>query len=316
MLNSHNNQAIDACNHYNQRNRMILNIKGKLHEWSSPVVMGILNVTPDSFYAGSRVSADRICDRAEQMLADGAEMIDIGGYSTRPGAAEVSADEELSRLAPAVRALRSRFPGLIISVDTFRAGVAAECIALGADIINDISGGDLDPQMWDVVKDTGAPYVLMHTRGTPDTMQSLTDYDDVAADVLRDLAFKIDRLRQTGVSDIIANPGFGFAKTVDQNYRLLASLRAFGALGCPLLAGMSRKTMVWKELGITAAEALNGTTAINMLALINGADILRVHDVKEAVQAVRIFKAYSRNLPATRRIDTDDRHAGLNYLII
>lgn len=273
-----------------------LNIRGRLVELKRPMVMGIVNVTPDSFYAGSRTSLASLADRVSGMLCDGADMIDLGGYSTRPGAAEVSADEETGRLAPAVTLLRREFPDLIISVDTYRAGVARQCVELGADIVNDISGGDLDPEMFGTVAQLGVPYIVMHTRGTPATMQSMTDYADVAADVLRDLAFKIDRLRQAGVCDVIADPGFGFPKTVDQNYELLAAMGAFRALGCPILAGVSRKTMIWKELGITPDEALNGTTAINMLALMNGADILRVHDVRQAAETVRIFEAYRRNL--------------------
>lgn len=273
-----------------------INIRGRLLGLERPLVMGIVNVTPDSFYAGSRTGASSVADRVGRMLADGADMIDLGGYSTRPGAAEVNADEELARLAPALTRLRDAFPDLVISVDTYRASVARECVALGADIINDISGGDLDPAMTGTVAELRVPYILMHTRGTPATMQSMTDYDDVAADVLRDLAFKTDRMRQAGVCDIIVDPGFGFAKTVDQNYKLLASLGAFRDLGCPILAGVSRKTMIWKELGITPDDSLNGTTAVNMLALLNGADILRVHDVRQARETVAIFEAYRRNL--------------------
>lgn len=273
-----------------------INIRGRLLGLERPLVMGIVNVTPDSFYAGSRTDASSVADRVGRMLADGADMIDLGGYSTRPGAADVSADEELARLAPALTRLRDAFPDLVISVDTYRASVARECVALGADIINDISGGDLDPAMTGTVAELRVPYILMHTRGTPATMQSMTDYDDVAADVLRDLAFKTDRMRQAGVCDIIVDPGFGFAKTVDQNYELLASLAAFRDLGCPILAGISRKTMIWKELGITPDDSLNGTTAVNMLALLNGADILRVHDVRQARETVAIFEAYRRNL--------------------
>lgn len=281
-----------------------LNIRGSLYEIKRPQVMGIINVTPDSFYAGSRVDLSEVLARVEVMLRDGADMLDLGGYSTRPGAAEVSAEEEVDRLLPAIDKIRSRYEDVIISIDTFRADVARACMEHGADIINDISGGDMDPEMFATVAELNAPYILMHTRGTPATMQSLTDYEDVTAEVLKDLAFKCDRLRQMGVSDIIIDPGYGFAKTVDQNYELLGNQRAFEALGCPILTGISRKTMIWKELGITPAESLNGTTALNMLALMNGADILRVHDVKEASETVRIYEAYRRNLTDRHIITT------------
>ena len=264
--------------------------------------MGIVNVTPDSFFAESRVPADSVTARVSEMMAQGADIIDLGGYSSRPGADTVTAEEELARLVPAIAAIRERFPDIPVSVDTFRADVARECIAQGADIINDIGGGDLDPEMFGTIADLRVPYILMHMRGTPATMQSLTDYDDVVADVLRDLAFKTDRLHQLGVNDVIIDPGFGFAKTVDQNYRLLAALGMFREIGCPVLAGVSRKTMIWKELGIHPDEALNGTTAINMIALMNGADILRVHDVRECAETVRLFCAYQRNIPEDTHI--------------
>lgn len=281
---------------------MILNIRGNLIEFNRPAVMGIVNVTPDSFFAGSRVPAASVTARVSEMMAQGADIIDLGGYSSRPGADTVTAEEELARLVPAIAAIRERFPDIPVSVDTFRADVARECIAQGADIINDIGGGDLDPEMFGTIADLRVPYILMHMRGTPATMQSLTDYDDVVADVLRDLAFKTDRLHQLGVNDVIIDPGFGFAKTVDQNYRLLAALGMFREIGCPVLAGVSRKTMIWKELGIHPDEALNGTTAINMIALMNGADILRVHDVRECAETVRLFCAYQRNIPEDTHI--------------
>ena len=281
---------------------MILNIRGNLIEFNRPAVMGIVNVTPDSLFAGSRVPADSVTARVSEMMAQGADIIDLGGYSSRPGADTVTAEEELARLVPAIAAIRERFPDIPVSVDTFRADVARECIAQGADIINDIGGGDLDPEMFGTIADLRVPYILMHMRGTPATMQSLTYYDDVVADVLRDLAFKTDRLHQLGVNDVIIDPGFGFAKTVDQNYRLLAALGMFREIGCPVLAGVSRKTMIWKELGIHPDEALNGTTAINMIALMNGADILRVHDVRECAETVRLFCAYQRNIPEDTHI--------------
>lgn len=285
---------------------MSIKVRGHLFEMTRAQVMGIVNVTPDSFFAGSRVGESNIVQRVGEMLDDGADIIDIGGYSTRPGAAEVSAEEEISRLVPAIGIIRDKFPDVIISVDTFRADVARKCIVAGANIINDIGGGDLDSEMFSTVAELGVPYILMHMRGTPSTMQSMTDYHDIAADVLQDLAFKTDKLHQMGVTDVILDPGFGFAKTIDQNYELLASLSAFESLGCPILVGISRKTMIWKELGIKPDEALNGTTAINMLALQNGANILRVHDVKEAAQTVRLYEAYKRNLPEKHSITVTD----------
>ncbi len=292
---------------------MTLNIRGNLVEFSAPAVMGIVNVTPDSFYAGSRVSGSELTERVGRMLADGADMIDVGGYSSRPGADEVSPDEELSRLAPAISAIRAAFPDILLSVDTFRASVAEECVSLGADIINDIAGGNLDPEMFSTVARLKVPYVLMHMRGTPTTMQSMTEYEDVMTDVLRDMAFKVDALRQSGVCDVIVDPGFGFAKTVDQNFRLLAGLRAFRELGCPVLAGLSRKTLIWKELGTSPEHALNGTTALNMVALLNGADILRVHDVREAAETVRLFEALRRNSPQRLNVINVKEHNGKTF---
>lgn len=277
-----------------------------LLDLTRPVVMGIINATPDSFYSGSRIpEAEAAAARCGEMLRAGAAIIDVGGCSTRPGAPMPDGDEELGRLAPVLERIRESYPDAILSVDTFRASVARECVSRwDVDIINDISGGDLDPEMLDTVAELGTPYVLMHTRGTPDTMQSLAVYDDVAAEVLRDMAEKVDALHARGVADVIVDPGFGFAKDIDQNYRLLASLGAFRALGCPLLAGMSRKTMVWKELGITPEQSLPGTLALNTIALLNGADILRVHDVKETVQVVGVTEAYLRNVPDQNSIYT------------
>lgn len=292
---------------------MTLNIRGNLLEFTAPTVMGIINVTPDSFYAGSRVSGSELTERVGLMLADGAGMIDIGGYSSRPGADEVNPDEELSRLAPAISAIRAAFPDVLLSVDTFRASVAEECVSLGVDIINDIGGGNLDPEMFSTVARLKVPYVLMHMRGTPATMQSMTEYEDVMTEVLRDMAFKVDALHQLGVRDVIVDPGFGFAKTVDQNFRLLAGLRAFSELGCPVLAGLSRKTLIWKELGTNPEHALNGTTALNMVALLNGADILRVHDVREAAETVRLFEALRRNSPQHLNVINVKEHNGKTF---
>jgi len=267
-----------------------LNLKGRLVTIERPWVMGIINVTPDSFYSASRVTDEQtLVKRVQQMIDDGADVIDLGACSTRPGSESVDARGEMERLQWALTAIRRVAPDVILSVDTYRADVARRCVEKwGADIINDISGGTLDDNMFSTVAELHVPYVLMHMRGTPETMQSMTDYDNVAADVLEWMARRIDSLRQIGIADVIADPGFGFAKTMEQNYELLARLEAFHALEAPLLVGVSRKRMIYTPLGCTADEALNGTTVINTLALQQGAHILRVHDVKAAVQAVKL----------------------------
>lgn len=267
-----------------------IRIKKKLYDFEEPKVMGILNVTPDSFYAGSRVGSEA-ASRASEMLAEGADILDIGGYSSRPGAEDISSEREYDRLAPALDAIRSEHPEAIISVDTFRADVARKTVEnFAVDIINDISGGTLDPEMRDTVAALGTPYILMHMRGTPATMQQMCRYDNVVADVLSELAFKTDDFRQAGVHDIIVDPGFGFAKTIEQNYRLLAALNLFHETGCPVLAGISRKSMLFKPLGIAPDDAGAATVAVHSMALMLGADIIRVHDVRQAVQSVKIFK--------------------------
>ncbi len=267
-----------------------INTGGRLLSFERPKVMGILNATPDSFYSGSRaMCADDILQRVRLLREEGADILDIGGYSTRPGAAEVDSKEEYRRLALALEIVRDEWPEAIVSVDTFRADVALRCIEdWNVAIINDIGGGDLDPEIWQVVADKKVAYVLMHMRGTPKTMGTLTDYEDVTAEVLSDLAFKTARLHEMGVADVIIDPGFGFAKTVEQNYRLLSDLHEFKSIGGPVLAGLSRKTMLWKPLGITPDQAANATTVANTIALLNGADILRVHDVRNAVETVNI----------------------------
>lgn len=267
-----------------------LNLHGKLVTIDRPWVMGIINVTPDSFYSGSRVNDESsLIERVHQMIADGADIIDVGACSTRPGSEQVGGQGEMERLQWALQIIRRVAPDVILSVDTYRANVALRCVEeWGADIINDISGGMLDKEMFTTVARLHVPYVLMHMRGTPETMSSLTDYDNVAADVLEWMARRIDDLRQMGVADVIADPGFGFAKTVNQNYELLARLHAFHALNAPLLVGVSRKRMIYTPLGCNAEEALNGTTVINTLALQQGAHILRVHDVKAAAEAVKL----------------------------
>ena len=267
-----------------------LNLQGRLVTIDRPWVMGIINVTPDSFYSGSRVNDEQtLVARVGQMLADGADVLDIGACSTRPGSQSVDAQGEMERLQWALDIIRRTAPDVIISVDTYRADVARRCVEeWGANIINDISGGTLDDAMFGTVARLQVPYVLMHTRGTPETMASMTDYDDVAADVLEWMARRIDTLRQMGVADVIADPGFGFAKDQEQNYRLLSCLDAFHALDAPLLVGVSRKRMIYTPLECGPDEALNGTTVVNTIALQQGAHILRVHDVKAAAEAVKI----------------------------
>ena len=274
-----------------------INLRGRLVEIDRPWVMGIVNATPDSFYDHSRVSTPQaIAARVGEMVKDGANIIDIGACSTRPGSEQVSAKEEIKRLDVAVAAAKQAAPGIIISVDTYRADVARHCVEhLGVDIVNDISGGDLDPLMLNTVAQLQVPYIVMHMRGTPETMQQMTDYGgDVAAVVLEELAHKVDTLHQLGINDVIADPGFGFAKTVAQNYRLLSCLETFHALEVPLLVGVSRKSMIQKVLDCTADDALNGTTAINTIALMKGCHILRVHDVKAAVEALKLV-CFTRN---------------------
>lgn len=267
-----------------------LNIAGKLLDLSQPQVMGILNITPDSFYEGSRFGqATQAVARAAQMQAEGATFIDIGGHSTRPGADAVSETEELNRVLPVVEAIRQQLPDLVVSIDTFRASVARQAVAAGAHIINDISGGNLDEAMFETVANLGVPYVLMHSRGTPQTMQQLTDYAHLVSDVIRELQEKVARLRALGVKDVLIDPGFGFAKTATQNFELLQHLEAFHILDCPLLIGLSRKSMIWRTLHTTADQALNGTTVLNTIALTKGAQILRVHDVREAVEVVQLL---------------------------
>lgn len=270
---------------------LTISLGGSLMNFSEPKIMGILNVTPDSFFAGSRKqSEDEIRDRVKEIQTQGADIIDIGGYSSRPGADEVSAEEEYRRLETGLRVIRDLAPDAVVSVDTFRADVARRCVTeWGVQIVNDISGGYLDPDMWATVAELKCAYVLMHMRGTPSTMQSLTDYDDVTADVISDLAHKVDALHKLGVANIILDPGFGFAKDVEQNYRMMNQLEEFSRLGLPVLVGISRKTMIWKPLGITPDESLSGTVVLDTVAMMKGADIIRVHDVLPAVQTRKIL---------------------------
>lgn len=267
-----------------------LNLHGRLVEFDHPAVMGIINVTPDSFYAGSRVQDnDAIRRRVAEMVAQGADMIDIGGYSSRPGSHDISESEELERIKIGMEAIREVAPEIPVSVDTFRSSVARYAVEeLTADMINDISGGNIDNDMIDTVASLGVPYILMHMRGTPSTMQEFTCYNDVTSDVLAEIGERLQMFALRGVNDVIIDPGFGFSKTLEQNYRLLRDLEVFKVLHRPVLVGVSRKSMITRLLGISTDNALNGTTVINTVALQKGAAILRVHDVEAAVQAVKI----------------------------
>jgi len=264
--------------------------KGNLIDLSSPKVMGIINATPDSFYDGGKnVNIEKAVSAVTKMLEDGADIIDVGGYSTKPNAEEVSVEEEVERVIPLIKTLIQKFPGIVISIDTFRSIVAKKAVEAGASIINDVSGGNLDDEMFETVAKLKVPYILMHMRGAPATMQKLTDYDHLIKDIVSELSEKLKILRSLQVNDVIIDPGFGFAKSLAQNYEILNNLSYFKQLECPVLVGVSRKSMIYKLLGVEAVDALNGTTALNMAALLNGANILRVHDVKEAVETVKIY---------------------------
>ena len=271
-----------------------LNLNNRLIDLSTPVIMGIVNVTPDSFFKGNRFLTQKaILSGVEKMILEGAGIIDVGGYSTRPSAELITQDEEIRRLSEGLEVILKKFPDILISVDTFRSGVARHVVEnFGVAMINDVSGGTLDDLMFETIADLHVAYVLMHMRGTPQTMQTQVQYEDVVSDVLHFLEKRLARLHLLGVNDVIIDPGFGFAKTMEQNYTLLNRLEYFNLLNVPILAGMSRKSMLTKLLGIDGNEALNATTAANMLALMGGASILRVHDVKEARQTISIFNKY------------------------
>lgn len=272
-----------------------IKLNDRILDLSTPVVMGILNATPDSFFSGNRFTGDRaILQRAEKILSEGGTIIDIGGYSTRPDAEDIGRDEELRRVSVAIELILKKFPDALISVDTFRAGIARELVKnYQIAMVNDIGGGTLDDLMFETIAELGVAYVLMHTRGTPKTMQGLTNYADVVADVLAFLQKRLARLRSLGVVDVVVDPGFGFAKTVEQNFQLLKGMAVLQELGAPVLAGLSRKSMFCKLLNVDAAEALNATTVGNVMALERGASILRVHDVREAVEAIKIYNYFS-----------------------
>lgn len=269
-----------------------LNCRGRLLRLEQPCVMGILNVTPDSFYDGGKCTEESaIRKRVAQLCAEGAAIIDVGGASSKPGSLFPSAEAETERVLPAIRLIRKEFPEVLISVDTWRSGVARESLNAGAHLINDISGGLLDPELSHVVAGARCPYVLMHMQGTPDTMQENPEYADVTTEVYAFFSHRIAELKALGIKDIILDPGFGFGKSVAHNFSLLRNLNHFRALGYPILAGLSRKSMINRTLGISPGEALNGTTALNTLALMQGAHILRVHDVKEAQECIQLRSA-------------------------
>ena len=269
-----------------------INAGGRLLDLEIPKVMGIINITPDSFYKGSRyIKDEEILGTATKMLEDGADILDIGGYSSRPGAGNISMEEEWSRVLKAAKLINRELPDAIISIDTFRADIAREAVLeCGAHIINDISGGEADSRMFSIVEKLNVPYILMHMKGDPRTMQNNPVYEDIVADILKWFGERIFKLKSAGLRDIIIDPGFGFGKTINHNFELLRRLGDFSIAGLPVLVGISRKSMIWKTLDISVDEALNGTTALNAIAIFNGADILRVHDVKEAVQTVRLIK--------------------------
>jgi dihydropteroate synthase len=271
--------------------KVTLNAKGRLIDLSSSKVMGIINLTPDSFFEGSRKPGiEDALQQAEKMIAEGATFLDLGAYSSRPGAADISVQEEMDRLLPVVEAIATSFSDAILSIDTFRSQVAEASINSGAHMINDISGGELDDAMFAIVARLQVPYIFMHMKGTPQNMGQHAHYDDIFAEVYDYLVYKYYQLRQLGVHDVIIDPGFGFAKTPTQSYKLMNRLQDFSMLQLPLLVGVSRKRMIYGPLGTTANEALNGTTVLNTIALTKGANILRVHDVKQAVEAVKIFE--------------------------
>jgi dihydropteroate synthase len=268
-----------------------INCNGNLIDLSSPKVMGIVNVTPDSFFKGSRsVEKVDILAKVEKMLSEGATFIDIGGHSTRPHASAVPEAEEMARVIPAIEMILREFPECLISIDTFRSNVAKKAVEAGAVIINDVSGGLMDVEMYQTVVDLSVPYVLMHMRGTIDTMTQYADYENIGYEVLDEIEKKVGTLRKLGQKDIIIDLGFGFSKTADQNFQLLNKLETFKMLECPILVGISRKSMIWKKLDISADNALNGTTVLNTVALQKGANILRVHDVKEAMETIKLIE--------------------------
>jgi dihydropteroate synthase len=272
--------------------KITLNSRGKLLLLEEPWVMGIINTTPDSFYPSSRMGNDqkKVLGKVEEMILAGAKIIDIGGYSSRPGADEVTVDEELKRVISVITSIKKEFPEVLLSIDTFRSDVAKEAVENGTDVVNDISGGQLDKEMIPTVGRLNVPYICMHMRGNPGNMNTLTDYEVLEKEILLYFIQKLALCKKAGIKDVIIDPGLGFSKTLRQNYQILKNLSYFNTINAPILIGLSRKSMIYNLLGITQGESLNGTTALNMVALMNGAKILRVHDVKEAVETVKLYK--------------------------
>jgi dihydropteroate synthase len=275
---------------------MTINCKGRLLDLSTPKVMGVLNLTPDSFYDGGKFKNEKeALEQVEKNIQEGMDILDIGAYSSRPGADHISEEEELKRQSSVLQQITKEFPDLIISIDTFRSEVAKASIDQGAHIINDISAGNLDVNMMDFIADSQVPYIMMHMRGTPQTMKSMTSYEHLVTDIISYFSKKVMEARAKGINDILIDPGFGFAKTIDQNFELLNHLKALKSLNLPVLSGISRKSTIYKTLNIDAKEALNGTTALNMVALMNGSSILRVHDVLEAKQCITLYQKLIEN---------------------
>lgn len=277
--------------------KLTINCRGELFDFSTPKVMGIVNLTPDSFYDGGKYKTDKdLLNQIEKMIADGCDIFDIGAYSTRPGADKVQTEEELTRLSEALRLIRNKFSDLIISVDTFRSEIAKEVVQnYEVDIINDISAGDLDENMFETIAELKVPYIMMHMQGTPETMQKNPQYENIVKDIVLYFSQKIDKLKLLGINDVILDPGFGFGKTLDHNYQLLKYLDDFKIFELPILAGVSRKSMICRLLEIEPKDALNGTSVINTLALQGGANILRVHDVLEAKQVIKLYHKFNRS---------------------
>jgi dihydropteroate synthase len=277
----------------NNRLPATLNCKGKLIDLSKPVVMGILNCTPDSFYDGGKFTEESLIRKQiDKMISEGALLIDVGGMTSKPGSTEPTIDEEIKRVAPIISMIKQQYPDVLVSIDTYRSVVAHEAVNNGADMINDISGGDLDPEMFNTVAKLKVPYILMHMQGTPLTMQQNPSYENVVVEVFQSLQKRVALLNQLGVYDVIIDPGFGFGKTVQHNFELLRELQFFQLMNCPILVGISRKSMITKTLSVTPSLALNGTTVLNTIALNNGANILRVHDVKEAMECIQLLSYY------------------------
>ena len=275
---------------------MTINIKGTLLDLTKPKIMGILNITPDSFFDGGEYNSEyKILNQVEKMLTEGADIIDVGGHSSRPGAKKISIEKETERVIPIIKLIAGKFKNIIISIDTFRSEIARKAIEAGASIINDISGGDLDKKMYEVAGELKVPYIIMHMKGVPSNMQNETKYDNIIFDIIKNLSYKIDLAKKAGVLDIIIDPGFGFGKSLKDNFKILKNLSSFKQLNQPIMVGLSRKSMIYKILESSAKNVLNGTTCLNSISLNNGANIIRVHDVKEAKETVKLIEFMNEN---------------------